>query len=445
MASLPPGSAVRKTLIGQPAATATAAAGGGLAGGAAASGPRASLESTPFGRRLHWVDARYSTGPDANTVFASSSVDFDPDLLTAVLSGGSTGSGGPPQRRRSRFSTEGGRIGIRVFDSSRAQNVAITLRCLPASTRAICGHLRGEEGTVANPGLEPEHVEQLLAKLPTSREAQLLLAHADHAEELRDVEREMLPFCLLPAVERRLRVLHTSLVHADLFSGLLQRLERMQAAAEEVLHSSHLHQLLRLVLKTANYINHGESGLGAAALPVRSLPAFASFRVGGASALHYLCLTLCSPEFLHDLAADLRHVPAAARESTRAQQQELRDFAQLAVAVEEHLGATTAAGSGDGGPADGSARQQPGMAAELLEALCKEEVELKQAAARANSLGEEAQRFFGDDSKNLPPHEEFFGHISSFIGQLTAAAAEVQRKPQAKWLQLPSQGADGGA
>merc|ERR1719210_959420 len=101
----------------------------------------------------------------------------------------------------------------------------------------------------------------------------------------------------------------------------------------EVISSMRLRELLRAVLRTANYINHGSSE-GAKAFSVKSLPAFASFSVGSVSTLHYLCLTLCDPPFIKQLQQDLAHVQEASRDSLSGQQQDVATFGQFVAYTE---------------------------------------------------------------------------------------------------------------
>jgi len=416
-----------------------------LAGNATAVG-RIPQGEAPFGRKLHWIDPSYAAA-GRSTVFdlddrsEGLGSEFDPRLLTAVLGGQAA-----PLRRERLPSDPGKQTGIRVFDTVRAQHIAIMLSRLPVPVEEVCTSLQAVD--CADVGLPAEGVELLLGKLPTRRESQQLLAHAGHAEELRDVERKMLPLCNLPDLEGRLRVIHVNLTHTDRFSALRGRFECMHEAAKEVLASARLHDLLRLVLKVANYINYGLPE-GAVAIPVRSLPAFASFRIGSVSALHYLGLTLCSESFLRGLASDLAHLREAARQNTPALKQELSDFQELIGSVEGQLSLNAAAtGGGTGGTASadvadplcdevGTGGSLALTVAEtssrfLLRELRKEYAALQLSADRAWGTGAEAQRFLGDSASRLAPNEEFFGHISAFINSISAVVRDIGRNPR-RW------------
>lgn len=356
--------------------------------------------------------------------------EFDPGLLVSVL-GGARALASRPAGLRRPGSCPGG---VRVLDGIRAQNMAIVLNRLPVTPEELCSRLREGGDLVDSPSSDlcAEDVELLLGQLPTAREVQELLVHADRPEELRDVERKVLPFCTLPNAQTRLRLLHIGLTHAEQYTNVLIRLEQTQTAASEVLGSRSLHHLLRMVLKTANYINHG-ADQGAVALTVRSLEAFASFRVGSASALHYLCLSFCDAAFLQRLNSELGHLRPAARDCTHSQEHDVRAFGHLAALVERELegqgaGATASSSTDAVSPSAANA----GATAELLAALRAEHGALQQAAGQARARAEEAQRFLGETGQRPLPSEEFFANIVHFLDLLSQASAEISRDP-ARW------------
>merc|ERR1712232_1399752 len=96
-----------------------------------------------------------------------------------------------------------------------------------------------------------------------------------------------------------------------------------------------------MVLKIANYINHGSTD-GAKAFSVKSLPAFTSFKVGNASALQYLCRALCNVEFVQGLEQELVHVSQAARENTTSLNQDITAVGHAVTFVENQLAHITA-------------------------------------------------------------------------------------------------------
>lgn len=381
---------------------------------------RSSSVKTPFGRRLHWVDPSYDLNktnvytcgdPDGENV-----VRFDADLLHHILGDAVTARqisvGASPSRRRCSSVPRG----ICVFHGPRAQNLAIILRRLPLPVEELCTRLRSQDFLANMEGtpLHAEDVERLLHHLPTAQETRALMAHTEHVEELRDVEQKLLPLCLLPDVGERLRLLHVSLAHNEQYAQLHQRLDIFRRAAEELLQSRRLHSLLRLVLKTANYINHGDV-VGATALPPRSLPAVGSFKVGSASALHYLCLLLCDSSFLLGLDSELPHLRLAAQDTTAAQELEITRFGRLLATAEQH-----------GGIDMGSTPS----AACLVTELNMQHDKLKGAAKIVRDVAERAQCFLGEVSEPPPPFEELCRYIAEFLDILSRTSTDIARRPE---------------
>lgn len=407
-------------------------------------GGRTPRVKTPFGRKLHWVDPSYSE-LGRSTVFSAANraeEELDQTLLASVFGDARSISS---SRRNSCFKAD---KGIQVLNVTRAQHMAIMFSRLSVSTEDLCDDLKSLD--FISQRVRLEDVELALGKLPTASESKQLLEHVGHAEELRDVERKLLPICMLQNAEVRLKLFHTALTHTEQFRHLLERFRSMQEAAAEVVQSERLHALLRMVLKVANFINHGGEQ-GAKALPVRSLRAFASFRVGGASALHYLCLTLCSAAFLRDLRQELAHMPEAARESSVAQHQDLLKFRGLLSQVEQQVLERGVAAVGndpnetDMASADSGAGPPPpiqvggraGSGAQvrvnaLLASMREELADLEHAARRAAVVGEEAMLFCGESSGALPPVEDFYRHIADFLELLLMTSVEIQQNPK-RW------------
>uniref|UniRef100_A0A7S1W2F2 FH2 domain-containing protein n=1 Tax=Alexandrium catenella TaxID=2925 RepID=A0A7S1W2F2_ALECA len=227
------------------------------------------------------------------------------------------------------------------------------------------------------------------------------------------------------------------MTHAAQFSGLRKRLDCMWQASTEVLSSMRLRELLRSVLRIANYINHGSSD-GAKALSVKSLPAFASFSVGSVSTLHYLCLTLCGPQFVAQLQKDLAHVVEASRESMSAQQQDVAAFGQCVAFTESQLkgfdrvGVCGPTSAGQTVGADGAAEGAKTRLSALHATLQEQHRVLQGTLERVRLHVEDTQRFFGDQATAVLAAEEFFGYIAGFMGLLASASVEVQQNPK-RW------------
>ncbi|CAJ1421198.1 unnamed protein product [Effrenium voratum] len=374
--------------------------------------PKASAAPAPFGRRMHWVQPRYSQ-PDHDTVFGEApAIDFDADVLASLMSGEGKGGG----KRRSSIQKKAD--GIKVLDASRAQNIAIVLSKLPVTSVDLCDALECLDfGRLA---LSDDLVELLSGVLPTFEETQKLKVHKDAPEVLRDIEQKVLPFCFLPRATARLRLLQLASSHADTAQLLQQRCLHLKDAATEAMTSRELRQVFTIILRVGNYINHGMKVGGASGFSIETLPAITSFKLGNVSTLHFLCSTLrqAHPNFADLLASSLRNIPAAAREkssnlrsSVQAFQQEV-DFADREL---QHI-------------EDGTALASMQL---LAGDLHREQDELQEALTDAFEACNKSQRYFcTEEAQNgtTPPYENFFQHLATFLESLRKAWQETEPK-----------------
>ncbi|CAK0790180.1 unnamed protein product, partial [Prorocentrum cordatum] len=103
-------------------------------------------------------------------------------------------------------------------------------------------------------------------------------------------------------------------------SNILKRCAVIQRASEEVRGSAQFRDLLHIIMKVGNFINHGEATVSkegvVRSFALESLQTLSSFKAGKISALHFLCFTLrCSDEsFLRSLKQSLRHIREASFE-----------------------------------------------------------------------------------------------------------------------------------
>lgn len=362
--------------------------------------------------------------PSFTTVFgeqAPQDASLDLPLLQALFAGAEQRP--PPVERSLSLKRESG---VSVLDFRRAMGLEIALSKVSASPEALRACLLALDFACEEVGVED--VERLLGKLPSAEEAQLLMKHEDAPDKLRELERRILPLCVVADGERRLRLLHIGMSHATAYAHLVTSFECMHQAASEVLASARLHSVLRCSLQIANYINHG-SLEGAKTFSVASFPAFASFRLGSSTALHYLCLTLCNAEFVRLLKEDLAAVFRAARESSEAQQEEMRTFSTFATDAEDHLETEVN-------------EETRGRVSDLLRVLGSEQTSLQQAETRAKQRVEEAQRFLGERAAVLSKSETFFSHVADIVRHLEEALADLAQSPQ-KWQDHPAATAAG--
>lgn len=397
---------------------------------------------TPFGRRIHWVQPHYDL-IDGASVFGElqSGVEFDSELLKAMLSNEK-----PVFERRRAITRKP--TGLAVFDASRAQNMAIVLQKLKASPEACCKCLVDLD--FATPCLTTDDIELLMTVLPTQEESRKLLEHVNAIDQLRDVEQKVMPFCTLPRALARLKLMRSALSHGGTYSALLDRCRTLRTAAEEVRGSTQLRELLNMILRVGNFINHGvqEAQEGTVrAFAIESLNTLGSFKTGAVSTLHFLCLSMRSADqsFFKAFKAGLGNVPVAAREKTGMLRSGVEAFGKEVEFAKQQAKQLL---DGNSGEAESSNSERPSSEERmnsLTDELSAELEGLNQELEQALQQCTDTQKYFSISERaqaNLPPAEQFFGHISSFIDALGAAWQEIERNP-AKWQQFAAAAGSG--
>ena len=278
----------------------------------------------PFGQRMHWVGAEYDQSVEG-TVFGElrDKMDntIDSNLMQKIF-------GSPAQAKakpRNFFPRPA--PGIAVLSNSRAQNLAIALRSLTMTTEQLCIAIRDLDFN--NPSITGEDLELLASVMPSTEENTQLSKHTDNPDRLRDVERSILPLCSVEP--SRLRAMRVVVAHGQVHNLLTQRCCALRAAACEIRDCVEFRELLGIVLQIGNYINHGQAAPvegTARGFSIESLHVLKSFKRGGISALHFLCLTIhqTSRSFCQDLLAGLAHVKEASRERVQSLKSDVERF-----------------------------------------------------------------------------------------------------------------------
>lgn len=481
---------------------------------------RQSAADMPFGQRIHLVGAAYDM-PGSGTVFGELGLSheesrLDPQLITAIFT--------PPVGNRAKAFALRAVPGITVFDAARAQNLAIPLNRLRMSTAEICEKVQAVD--FSGDGIDMDDIELVSACLPTSQEATKLMAQRDKVDLLRDVERKVLPLCTMSST--RLRVMKVALSHSTAYASILERCRILLAAAEEARSSVHFKELLGVTLQIGNFINHGvvDSAEGTVrGFAIESLHVLASFKKGGVSALHGLCLTMrtSGSGFLQELKDSLRHIHQASRERTNMLQADVRAFGENLRIIQQFVGSlppeeeereeteeavteeeedrleeneigVSTGGDGEAAPPEvqtvkvklrqplldgkgssnevvagactagsdaaeaeakqGKDRSEPSSEAKLrrrMRDLCaeleREDALVREALDKALLLTNEVQTYFSvnDISQDqLPPPEQFFAHIASFMLEFQAHWMEIA-SGRGRWRQLESRITRGAA
>lgn len=375
------------------------------------------------------------------------------DRLPSVGSDGGVGPAAAKGRAGAQCGSQ-----VCLIDNKRAQNLAIVLRQVPVSTDALSEALSGMHKSQEVNADTLEHVlENLVPALSESIDS--LISYDGPVENLRIVERQLLPLARLSRLKARLRTMIFGNNMASMRDSLLGRIHTLRHACEQVRTSEALRRVFGTVLRVGVYLNHGVDapdvggGVEVKGFAVESLLKLRDFRAaqgGEFSAIHFVAL--------HLLQAPLPDFPAQLR-------RELRDVLEP--------GDASGGNITDGGISnlrDGVDQFKSEMGQVQLEidrcassysqaALEVQQQLLKDAKEMAYSLEEElnealviAQKllgYFGERCDVLPPTnetctegvEKFFSIIREFVTSFEESWREVLEQPRKLRLEgvtLPS-------
>jgi len=372
----------------------------------------------PFGQRMHWVGAEYGQSVEG-TVFgelpARRESGIDSNLMQKMFSSRSPSS---KQDAKGKTGILKAPIGIVLLAQNRAQNLAIAIRSLSCPTAELCKAIA--ELDFCNPCVLAEDLETLSSSLLTPDEVTKLSAHKDCPEKLRDVERSILPLCQLSPVS--LRAMRVVVSHLTVSSLLEQRCQVVHKAASQIRDSEEFRDLLAVILQIGNYINHGHAEVvegTARGFSIESLHVLSSFKRGGVSALHFLCLTMfqTGKQYFTELMAGLSHVKEASRECTGNLKADVQKFHADAEFL-ERLRKDMPEGSLEIHRVD-----------EVLQSVLGRDAKLRTEHEQALTLSTEVQTFFSTPDKAVAkqlPFEEFCGHIAAFLQEFHGVWRELE-------------------
>ncbi|CAE7566323.1 FH19 [Symbiodinium natans] len=227
-----------------------------------------------------------------------------------------------------------------------------------------------------------------------------------------------------------------ALSHQAQFISIKKRCEALMTAAEQVRSSQKFKEMLDLVIRVGNFINHGVDEVVEGTIrgvSVESLLTLASFKTGAVSSLHFLCLSLgaLDPDFFQALKQSLSSVHEASKEKASALKSSIEAFGKDADTAEKQLTALLV-------PNEEQEAVSASHEADLREMMAlwmQEKVRLQQIGDEAFDACLDTQKYFCVSEKalaNLPPLETFFLHIATFLDQFSEAWQEIEKSPK-KW------------
>mmetsp|Transcript_10793 Transcript_10793/g.24665 ORF Transcript_10793/g.24665 Transcript_10793/m.24665 type:complete len:928 (+) Transcript_10793:206-2989(+) len=380
------------------------------------------LGELPFGQRMHWA-AQYESSVEG-TVFGAlparreRSRTIDPELMQQIF-GSKRAAPAEAKKEAKPKQVMKPPPGIVLLAHNRAQNLAITLRSLSCPLVDICKAVT--ELDFCNEMLVVEDLEVLSTAMLQPDELAKLAEHKDTPEKLRDVERMALPLCQLSP--SRLRAVRVIVSHLTTLNLLMQRCDVLKKAAMQTRDSVEFRELLAVILQIGNYINHGQAEIvegTARGFSIESLHVLASFKRGGVSALHFLCLTMfqeTGENFFTDLMASLSHVKEASRENTAGLKADIERFhidAEFLKKFQKEI--------------DEQAPEHPRVE-EIVNSYLEKDEQLRTQLSEALSVCSEVKAFFHVGDKDVlkqAPFEEFCGHIAAFLQQFHSVWRDLE-------------------
>ena len=357
------------------------------------------------------------------------------DALFAQLPGADAAkpkAGGPrtPGRR-----SVGGRGIVTLLELKRASNVEIMLSKL-GGTRNV-DDITGAVASLDASYLTTDHIEAMLRYIPTSDEVALLKRYVrgppggppGDVEVLGKAERYFLSLSAVDRFESKLWALQFKLAFDKNAVDLGAHTACIAFACSEVLASTRLQRLLAVVLAVGNTLNAGRAP--ASGFRVDSLAKLADTRSfdGKTTLLHYL-VSHCErrDRDLLLIDDDLPHLPAAARRTFAALDEDIAPLQRGLAALAAEIDASEAKAKADGGASDGADGVDSyvtKLRAFYTEATTQVAA-MEAALAEARVMFRRTAEYFGEDgdatatAKATEP-ERFFSKLLNFLQALKKA------------------------
>lgn len=325
-----------------------------------------------------------------------------------------------------------------------------------AASSPLMGSFGGEGSAGAStPRLTSENVSALLGLLPTAEELELIQGHCEAtstpASSLGRVEQFFLALGEIKHLEQRLRSMQATQGFGEQWSRLTAHVGSLREACKQVRHSAKLKHVLFLVLQIGNYLNGASTRGGAYGFKLCDLEKLKQVRSADqqTTLLHYLVKlpTVGSASWIKDLKEKQLPAVFAVRglmmSELRAQLASLRHQFKTVETMRELLkkGAEpadakvtpTAPKLASLKPWSSSSSSSRGRDRDPLEKLCARFCETRRTQLDAltadfGALDGEVRSlalWLAEPAERVPPAEELFGPVATFITDLERVHAEV--------------------
>ncbi|CAG09025.1 unnamed protein product, partial [Tetraodon nigroviridis] len=201
---------------------------------------------------------------------------------------------------------------VSILGSKRSMNIGIFLKQFKRPVRDMVGEIQSGNGLSFGSG----KLRELCKLLPDEREEKELLQFKGDRSGLPDADLFMLLLANISNYEERLRSLVLKEEFFPLMGEMKGHIRTLTFAGRELLESDHLHSVIRLVLKTGNYMNAGGYAGSAVGFRMASLLKLADTKANkpGMNLMHYVVMQSQKADLaLLDFPQELNHIEAASR------------------------------------------------------------------------------------------------------------------------------------
>ncbi|XP_019897233.2 inverted formin-2 [Esox lucius] len=201
---------------------------------------------------------------------------------------------------------------VTLLNSKRSMNIGIFLKQFKRPIRDLIEDISSGNGLKFGTG----KLKELCKLLPEKEEVKELLGFTGNQSALPEADLFMLLLIKVPSYEERLKNLVLKEEFFPLMDEMKQSIDTMITAGKELLESDDLHTVIRLVLKTGNYMNAGGYAGSAIGFRMASLLKLVDTRANkpGMNLMHFVVMEAQKVDAaLLNVPNKLSHIAAAAR------------------------------------------------------------------------------------------------------------------------------------
>lgn len=201
---------------------------------------------------------------------------------------------------------------VSILSSKRSMNIGIFLKQFKRPVKDLIEEIKSG----SNHSFASGKLRELCKLLPDEGEERQLVNFKGDESALPEADLFMLMLVKIPSYEERLRCLVLKEEFFPLMNEIKDFIGTLTAAGKELLESDHLHSVIRLVLKTGNYMNAGGYAGSAVGFRMASLLKLVDTKANkpGMNLMHYVVMQAQKADTdLLKFPEQLQHIEAAAR------------------------------------------------------------------------------------------------------------------------------------